>query len=165
MHGEYIPCRRHYYYGNFGDRYRNPSALRTASYHLQHGKRVDSASTANQRRQIQVATGVSGLSILFDLYKLYKFDPILDMAIDRMPLTFNMLKKEFLEKMWSDLGNNVDKEIDDRDPSIGGLLSRLEFSTALKAVKWTTEEKATGVARLSSLSDKLGGWKSNEYKR
>jgi hypothetical protein len=126
---------------------------------------VDSASTANQRRQIQVATGVSGLSILFDLYKLYKFDPILDMAIDRMPLTFNMLKKEFLEKMWSDLGNNVDKEIDDRDPSIGGLLSRLEFSTALKAVKWTTEEKATGVARLSSLSDKLGGWKSNEYKR
>ncbi|KXJ05893.1 hypothetical protein AC249_AIPGENE27711 [Exaiptasia diaphana] len=137
--------------------HRAPCTLRTAAYHLEYGKRVDDASTTNERQQIQVTTGVSGVSILFDLYKLYGFDPVKDMAIDRMHMCFNMLKREFLEKLWRDLGDNSEKD--------GGLLNRDEFGKSLNAVEWTTEDKAAGVARLKSLSDKLGGWKSSEYKR
>lgn len=105
------------------------------------------------------------MSILFDLYKLYKFDPILDMTIDRMHLTFNMLKREFLSKMWPDLGDNAGKAVDDRDPEVGGLIVRGEFNSALQAIKWTSEEVGKGVARMKTLTDKLGGWKSNEFKR
>jgi len=165
VQGQYIASKRHYYYGNFGGRYSQPSTPRTAVYHMEHGKKVDDALTTNQRHQIQLETGVGGVSILFELYKLYKFDPVLDMAIDRMHLTFNMLKREFLEKMWSDMGGNADTDVNDRDPTVGGLLNRHEFGTALQAVDWTTEDKASGVARLKTLSDKLGGWKSSEYKR
>ncbi len=129
---------------------------------MQHGKRVDAASTRAQRQQIQTETGVSGVSILFRLYKLYKFDPVLDMTIDRMHLTFNMLKREFLEKMWADMAKNA---VNDRDPELGGLLVREEFKNALECVNWTTEEKEKGVARMKSLTDKLGSWKSNEFIR
>ena len=165
VNGVYIPAKRHYYYGNFGQRYRNPSPFRSATYQLESGQRVDAATTAGQRQQIQAETGVSGRNILFDLYKLYKFDPVLDMTIDRMHLTFNMLKREFLDKMWADLGENLGNEVNDRDPTGGGLMVRTEFKAALQAVKWTTEEKGKGVARLKTLTDKLGGWKSNEFKR
>ena len=132
---------------------------------MQHGKRVDAASTRAQRQQIQTETGVSGVSILFRLYKLYKFDPVLDMTIDRMHLTFNMLKREFLEKMWADMAKNAGKPVNDRDPELGGLLVREEFKNALECVNWTTEEKEKGVARMKSLTDKLGSWKSNEFIR
>ena len=30
---------------------------------------------------------------------------------------------------------------------------------------WTSEEKGKGVAKIRTLTDKLGGWKSNEFKR
>lgn len=165
VNGIYIPCKRHYYYGNFGQRYRDPSAPRTATYQLQNGKRVDEASTRAQRQQIQTETGVSGVSVLFDLYKLYKFDPVMDMTIDRMHLTFNMLKREFVEKMWADSGENAGKQVNDRDPAVGGLLVRDEFRHALESVNWTYEEKEKGVARMKTLTDKLGSWKSNEFKR
>ena len=102
---------------------------------MQHGKRVDVAATRAERQQIQTDNGVSGASILFELHKLYKFDPILDMTIDRMHLAFNMLKNEFLEKMWSDLGENAAREVNDRVPNDGGLLVREEFRQALDAVE------------------------------
>jgi hypothetical protein len=86
------------------------------------------------------------------------------MTIDRMHLAFNMLK-EFLEKMWADLGENVARGVNDSDPNEGGLLVREEFKQALECVKWTCEEKEKGVAKLKSLTDKLGAWKSNEFKR
>ncbi len=156
VNGTYVPCKRHYYYGNFGQRYYDPSPLRTAAYQLENGRRVDSATKATQRQQIQTETGVSGVSILFDLYKLYKFDPVMDMVIDRMHLTFNMLKREFIDKMWADLGENAEKEVNDRDPAVGGLMIRDEFKAAFEAVKWTSEEKGKGVAKIRTLTDKLG---------
>lgn len=127
--------------------------------------RMVRAVTRNKRQQIQTETGVCGLSILFELHKLYGFDPILDMTVDRMHLTFNMLKREFLSKMWADLGENAGKAINDRDPIAGGLIVHEEFKHALKYVTWTTEEKEKGVAKTTSLTDKLGSWKSNEFKR
>lgn len=87
------------------------------------------------------------------------------MTIDRMHVVFNMLKKEFLEKMWADLGENAVREVNDRVPNDGGLLVREELKQALGSVEWTCEEKEKGVARLNTLTDKLGGWKSNEFKR
>ncbi len=143
MNGIYIPCKRlaHYYYGNFGQRYRNPCAPRTPMYQLQNGERVDAATTRTQRQQIQTETGVSGVSILFRLYKLYKFDPVLDMTIDRMHLTFNMLKREFLEKMWADMGGNDGKPVNDRDPAVGGLLVREEFKHALSVLTGLMKKK------------------------
>ena len=60
----------------------NRSAPRTLHYQLENGKRVDAAVTRAQRQQIKTKTGVSGKSILFKLYKLYKFDPVLDMTIN-----------------------------------------------------------------------------------
>ena len=132
---------------------------------MHHGRRVDAATTRAERQQIQADTGVSGASILFELHKLYSFDPVLDMTIDRMHVVFNMLKKEFLEKMWADLGENAVREVNDRVPNDGGLLVREELKQALGSVEWTCEEKEKGVARLNTLTDKLGGWKSNEFKR
>ena len=82
-----------------------------------------------------------------------------------MHLTFNMLKREFMDKMWPDLGENTEKEVNHRDPAVGGLLVREEFKDAFEAVKWTSEEMGKGVAKLRTLTDKLGGWKSNEFKR
>ena len=47
-------------------------------------------------KRLQTETGVSGLSDLCSLYDLYRFDPVQDMVIDRMHLTFNMLKRELI---------------------------------------------------------------------
>ena len=165
VNGTYVPCKRHYYYADFLQRHRDQSQPRTAEYQLECGERVEAAATAGERQRIQAETGVSGVSILFELYKLYKFDPVKDMVIDRMHLTFNMLKREFLDKMWPDLGENMQRDVNEREPADGGLLDREEFKAALQSVEWTTEEKGKGVARMNALTDKLGGWKSNEFKR
>ncbi|CAB3982717.1 Hypothetical predicted protein [Paramuricea clavata] len=127
-------------------------------------ERVDAAPTKAQRQQLQAATGVSGVSILFQLYKLYQFNPVLDMSIDRMHLTFNMLKREFIDKMWADIRENADEEVNARDPEVGGLLDHEEFKHALECINWTKEEKEKGVGGIRSLTDKLGSWKSNEFK-
>ena len=87
------------------------------------------------------------------------------MVVDRMHLIFNMLKREFIDQMWIDLGNNSEKPINDRDPAVEGLINREEFGVALNAVHWPKEERASGVARLKSLTDKLGSWKTNEFKK
>ncbi len=87
------------------------------------------------------------------------------MTIDQLHLTFNMLKREFLEKMWADMGENAGKSLNNRDPAVGGLLVREEFKHAVECANWTNEEKEKGVARMKSLTDKLGSWKSNEFNR
>jgi hypothetical protein len=48
---------------------------------------------------------------------------------------------------------------------VGGLINHGDFGSALNAVPWPKEERASGVARLKSLTDKLGSWKSNEFKK
>jgi len=138
VNGIYIPAKRHYYYGNFGIRFRHPSEC---SYHLLHGKRVDSVVTSTERQRLSTDTGVTGVSVLFQLYMLYGFDPVQDMVIDRMHLTFNMLKREFIDKMWADMGDNKGRPVNSRQPEFGGLIDHGEFGHALDAVCWPTEEK------------------------
>ena len=121
-----------YYYIHFGDRADEHCEERTPEYLKQNGKRCDDAP--NNTRQTE--TGVTGRTILLDLYKLYKFDPIKNMTTDKMHLSFNMLKKDFLEKMWASATRQVDerenatrqvderenttRQVDERDPDIGG---------------------------------------------
>ena len=161
--GDFVPDRRRYYFVNFRQRYRHPAALRTAEYQLEHGTAVENAPTRTERQNLQRESGVSGVTIFFTLYKLYGFDPVKDMVIDRMHMCFNLLRKEFIDKIWPDIGNNADVPVNDRTPDAGGLLNRGDFGKALEAVRWTREEKAKGVARLKSLTDKLGSWKSDEF--
>ena len=145
--GLYFPVHRHYYYVNFGERARKPSELKTAAYLLEHSKECDDAATQNAGQQIQTQTSVCGRTILLELFNLYKFDPVNDMLIDKMHLSFNMLKKEFTEKMWSDRRDNENLPPNERDPSNGGLLSRGDLKTNLGKVLWTREQRASGVAK------------------
>lgn len=161
--GVYIPERKHYYYVNFRQRHRHPAALRTAEYQLQHGRATENATTQAERQRLQKESGVSGVTILYTLHKLYGFDPVHDMVIDRMHLCFNLLRKEFIDKIWPDIWGNADVSVTDRTPAAGGLVERGAFGKALDAVQWTREEKARGVAKLKSLTDKLGSWKSDEF--
>ena len=163
VQGTFHPEKRHYYYSGFRERYRFPAPARTAQQQYTDGLRCDEAMTEAERKRIQTETGVCGVSVLFKLFKLYGFNPVEDMVIDRMHLCFNMLKREVLEKIWADLGENLGKEINNRDPSQGGLIDREEFKAALEEVKWTREQKASGCPKITSLSDKLGGWKSDDY--
>ena len=130
---------------------------------MEDGLRCDKSLTEKGQKEIQLETGIRGVSILFKLYKLYKFDPIRDMVIDRMHLSFNMLKREFLDKMWSEMGTNSSKPVNERDPSEGGLLFHDEFQSALNMVEWTREQRASGSASVKCLTDKLGGWKSDQF--
>lgn len=82
MIGTYIPARRHYYYGDFREKFRHREELRTVAYHLDKGKQCDEALTTSQRKKIQTESGVSGFSCLFELYYLYGLDPINDMTVD-----------------------------------------------------------------------------------
>ena len=130
---------------------------------MDKGKLCDEAQNKTERKKIQTETGVSGVSCLFELFRLYGFDPINDMTVDRMHLVFNMLKREFLDKLWSNAEENINEDVNDRDPAVGGLLVHSDFSEALKYVKWTTEQRASGVAKMKHLSDKLSGWKHEEF--
>ena len=165
VNGTYIPENHHYYYGYFRNRYRNPCVQKSNTYLLENGKKVDDALTVTERKQLQTETGVAGLTVLAELHKLYAFDPVRDMVIDRMHVAFNMLKREFVDLIWADMGENSVRPVNNRDPKVGGLVNRNEFASALDAVVWPREEKASGVARVRSLTDKMGGWKSNDYKK
>lgn len=85
------------------------------------------------------------------------------MTVDRMHLVFNMLKREFLDKLWADLEENINVDVSQRDPAVGELLLHGDFSDSLKYVKWTTEQRASGVAKMKHLTDKLDGWKHAEF--
>ena len=161
--GIYVPERKRYYYVNFRQRYRHPPPIRTVEYQLEHGIAVENAQNQTERQKLQRESGVSGVSILYTLHKLYGFDPVHDIMIDRMHLCFNLLRKEFIDKIWPDVAGNADLPVNDRTPASGGLIDRGSFGKALDAVRWTREEKARGVARLKSLTDKLGSWKSDEF--
>lgn len=82
-----------------------------------------------------------GLSVQFQIYTLYKFDPVKDFVIDRMRLSFNTLKKEFLTYMWPDMGDNGAHEINQGDPNVAGLISINQFRESLQHVKWTKNNK------------------------
>ena len=140
-----------------------PCEERTPEYIDLHGRRCDSVVNNAQRQAIQTQTGVTGRSILLELHKLCKFHPVKDMVTDKMHLSFNMLKKEFLEKMWADQGGNSGRPVEERDPDAGGLLTRIDLKENLEKVLWTKEQRASGVAKIKFLSEKLGGWKSDEY--
>lgn len=161
--GTYIPEKRHCYYGDSRRRFRHREELRSVAYHLENGGRCNEAQNKTQRKKIQTETGVSGVSCLFELYHLYGLDPINDMTVDRMHLVFNMLKREFLDKFWANAEENINEEVNQRDSAVGGLLLHGDFSDALKYVKWTTEQRASGVAKMKHLSDKPGGWKDAEF--
>ena len=100
VQGQYVEERRHYYYGNFRERCRFPPEKRSHDYHREHGLRVENAPTIAARQLIQRETGASGVSFLYNLNRLYGFDPIKDMVIDRMHLSSNMIKREFIDKIW-----------------------------------------------------------------
>ena len=70
-----------------------------------------------------------------------------------------MLKREFLDKFWLDVGENINVEVNERDPNVGGLLLHGDFSDRLKYVKWTSEQS---VGKLKHLNDKLCSWKHAE---
>lgn len=115
------------------------------------------------RQRLQKESGVSWVSILYALHKLYGFDPVGDMVIDRVHLCSNLWRKEFTDQIWPDIGGNANVSVTDRTPAAGGLVEWGAFGKALTAVQWTREEKARGVARLKSLIDKFGSWKSDEF--
>ena len=161
--GRYVPEKRHYYYGGFGQKFRNRPALRTVEYTVEHGNRYDNAISKREKDDIRLQTGVCGVSILFQLHTLCGFDPVHDLVVDRMHVTFNMLKKEFLVYIWADLDENAERDVNERDPRIGGLVSRNDFKEHLKHVKWTKKQKASGVPSTKSLTDKLGGWKADDF--
>jgi hypothetical protein len=48
-----------------------------------------------------------------------------------------MLKRELIDKMWADIRENADEEVNARDPEVGGLLDHEEFKHALECVNWT----------------------------
>ena len=65
--------------------------------------------------------------------------------------------------MWADQGDNSERSIEERDPDAGGLLIRIDLKENLEKVPWTKEQRASGVAKITFLSEKRGGWKSDEY--
>ena len=163
--GTYIPEKRHYYYGNFGVRYRDCPHPRSVGYLFERGCQCENTTDVATRKEIQLESGIKGVTILYQLYKLYGFDPVKDMVVDRMHLCFNLLKREFLQKIWPELGENQDKEVNERDPRRGGLIDRRQFADSYQAVEWTTEQKESGVAKFHNLSENLGGWKTAEFNK
>ena len=97
-----------------------------------YGRRCDSAVSNAQCQAIQTGTGVTGGSILLELHKLCKFHPVKDMVTDKMHLSFNMLKKKLLEKMWADQVDNSGTPTEEHDPNTGGLLTRTDLKENLK---------------------------------
>ncbi len=84
--GEYVPERRHYYYGHFQRRFWKPCPPRTAQ-DRQNGQATDRAVTVAERKIILKETGVTGESIFYRLYDLCSFDPVKDLVIDAMHAT------------------------------------------------------------------------------
>lgn len=167
--GEYFPARRHYYYGNFLLRYRFRPELRTVQRSLECAMKVDSASSAAERKSLVREFGVTGVSSFYRLYTLCGFDPVHDMVVDTMhALCLNLIRSELEHRLLLDLGTNVDCAISDRSPQIGGLLDRKDLACALDYVPWTTELKSGRLPFVGACNDpnskhRLGHWKSEEF--
>ena len=168
--GEYIPERRHYYYGHFQFRYWNPSPPRTAQEDRQSGQAADSATTMAERKRISRESGVTGESIFYRLYDLCGFDPVKDLVIDAMhAIVLNLIRTELEVHLLRDLGANADRTPLERDPRVGGLLDRASLAKALDNVDWLMELKDGRVpsvpASTSHESKKLGHWKAEEFSK
>ena len=55
-----------------------------------------------------------------------------------------------------DMGENSGRSVNTRDPADGGLINCDDFASGLTAVNWLKEEKASRVARVRSLTDRMG---------
>ena len=53
------------------------------------------------------------------------------------------------------MNENAGREVNERDPAIGGLVAHRDYKDRLKKVNWTKKNKRP--------VDKLGEWKANEY--
>ena len=73
--GIYVPEKKHYYYGNFRYRYRNPCENRDPNTNRQYGISVDTAATKADKQAISKDTGVTGECIFYRLYDLCGFNP------------------------------------------------------------------------------------------
>ena len=82
--GIYIAERRHYYYGNFRYRFRNPAKERSVGDNQKNGRRADKATSVAQRKRITRDSGVTGEYIFYRFTDLCGFDPIRDLTIDAM---------------------------------------------------------------------------------
>ena len=76
-----------------------------------------------------------------------------------------MLKRELIDQIWVDMGENSRRSVNTRDAADGSLIDCDDFASGLTAVNWLKEEKASGVARVSSLTGRMGAWKSNDFKK
>ena len=77
--GTYVPEKRHYYYGNFQQRYRFPAIQRPVS-NREYGRQADSASSYGEGKRITRDTGVteeSIVSLTFAGLTLYKMQSLM----------------------------------------------------------------------------------------
>ena len=164
VEGEYIPLHKHYYYGSFQQHFRFPAVKRTAESNRVLGKDVDSAATEAERKRRAKQGGVTGESILFQLYDLCGFDPVQDLVVDVMhSLTLNLIRSE--------LEHHLLKDNDTSSLDVAGvrrgLLERRELAEALGKVDWYMELRDGRVPRVCptepSGKHKLGHWKAEEF--
>ena len=166
--GDYVPERRHYYYGHFQFRFWNPYPPRTAQEDRQSGREADCATTVTERKRLSKESGVTGESIFYRLYDLCGFDPVKDLVIDAMhAIVLNLIRTELEAHLLADLGANADRNPLERDPKIGGLLDRRSLAKALDNVDWLTELKDGRVPSVpnSCETKKLGHWKAEEFSK
>ena len=165
---DYVPERRHYYYGHFQFRFWNPSPPRTAQEDRQSGRAADCATTVAERKRISKGSGVTGESIFYHLYDLCGFDPVQDLVIDAMhAIVLNLIRTELEVHLLADLGANADQMPLERDSKIGGLLDRTSLAKASDNVEWLTELKDGRVPSVANSyeSKKLGHWKAEDLSK
>ena len=168
LSGQYIPERRHYYYGQFRQRFRFPAPVRSADTNRQFGKEVDAATSSAVRQRKTTETGVTGETIFFRFYDLCGFNPVKDLVVDVMhALLLNLVRSELENHILGDLGQNSSLRTEDRLPVNGGLLSKKDLSHALAAVNWTVEMKDGRVPSISEThvnfsKHRLGGWTAED---
>ena len=96
-----------------------------------------------------------------------EFDPIRDLVIDAMhAIVLNLVRREFEQLIFSNMGPNADKPVEARNPRDGGVLHRNDLITALSKVRWTTELRDGRLPTLNpkvSSNSKLGNWKAEDY--
>lgn len=68
-------------------RHRHPAQPKSPQYYLEHGEKNRKCHNSHAAENT-TKSGVTGISILFELFHLYKFDPVKDVKIDRMHLTY-----------------------------------------------------------------------------
>lgn len=80
--GDYVPSKRHYYYGHFLQRYHNPVDDRTVEKSLANAIEVENTLTMSHKAELSKKYGVTGVSVFYRWYSLCGFDPVNDLVID-----------------------------------------------------------------------------------